>query len=149
MPPSKEKQRLCWNCEGAIALDADFCPYCGVGVAPPTLSENPAPSFTSKGDDFDIPLPPYQSQPPAGEDREELPGDMLEPDPSPRLILLSLITFMGGSFFIIFGLLLLLFAHDSPLVLSWEGDKWWLYILLGIPLMIWGWRYSQKISQGG
>jgi hypothetical protein len=31
------KKRLCWNCEGSVAVNAETCPYCGVSVIPATL----------------------------------------------------------------------------------------------------------------
>lgn len=48
----KNEKKLCWNCDGSIALQQDQCPYCGVDLTTPTSVLDP---FTFQKNNISIP----------------------------------------------------------------------------------------------
>lgn len=50
------KKKLCWNCEGLVALHLENCPYCGVYLSP---TETATQSMSS----FDPPFPSSSFKP--------------------------------------------------------------------------------------
>lgn len=57
-----------------------------------------------------------------------------------REIFLPVFLLSAGSLALLFSLLLLLFAVDGHLTLQWEGEYWYVYALLSIPLLALGWK---------
>ena len=57
------KQRLCWNCEGSVAMTDETCPFCGVSVVPATLDDGSnagfIPPYQMGGVENRVPLSPY------------------------------------------------------------------------------------------
>ncbi len=151
------KKKLCWNCEGNVAWHEEDCPYCGVCVKGPHLEESSKeqrrPSHISalnppyrleQALTTGIPRSPFDIE----EDKEEVEDEKpIEPirrvEPSSLLPLLLLLL---GSLSFVFGLILLLFSKDGVLTLRWNGDYWYLYLLVAIPLLGMGWRVLNRLD---
>lgn len=58
--------------------------------------------------------------------------------------LMSLLMLLPGSIFLLFGLVLYLFAVDGKLHLEWNANYWFVYLVLGSPLLYFGWREVNK-----
>lgn len=157
------KKRLCWNCEGNVSVDAETCPYCGVSVIPACL-DNAASGFTPSYrhedvNDSSIPLSPYAlpvqaEQENAQEDRSldavEAGRDAEDQKPHYdefKRALFASALLLPGSVFFMFGLALLLFSYDGVFTLQWDGTIWFVYLILAIPLLLFGWRYLSKLDQ--
>lgn len=163
------KTRMCWNCEGRVALKEETCPYCGVSVVPASLdgSEEAMPSpyqslFAQYPSENAAPIPPspYASL-------EDMPGQPhahcptaahTEPDEQEDVELpeaavdgfkssfLAILFLLGGSVLFLFGLTLALFSHEGVFTLSWDATLWFIYGGLSLPLLLLGWRILSKLE---
>jgi len=147
------KSRLCWNCEGSVSLAEETCPFCGVSVVPASLDGTP-PSFAppyspSVLQSRDVPPSPYghvEESPfehrkegaMAVEETETLVDEFKKTIQAVTLLL-------SGSVFFIFSLALALFSTNGTFTLQWDGTLWYVYMLLSLPLMIFGWRALLKL----
>jgi hypothetical protein len=115
----KTKRKMCWNCEGNIALEEEVCPYCRASI-----------------------LPALENQPVVEAESEEESQD----DDTTHLAS-TMALLMGGSFFFIFGCLLLFFSEKGYFVLRWSDHYWYLYFLVAIPMILMGVRNLMNLSE--
>jgi hypothetical protein len=159
------RKRLCWNCEGSVSIAEETCPFCGVSVVPAFLEGTilegangsdfipPYSSHASHSNEFDIPKSPYgfiEEDKPLIEE-EQIQKKIEEDDQQPSLdefkrVVTSVTLLLGGSVFFLFSLALLFFSHHGVLTLHWNGDVWFIYILLALPMLIFGWRSLMKLD---
>lgn len=161
MTKPTQKSRLCWQCEGNISANDEVCPYCGVSVRPLGLGDVPyqigkdasqqVPKAPYTPDSFDEPLPldnkielknlqgqeQLQNEPPK--------SNFEDPLYDFKIVTITIVSLLTGVVFLLFGTILLLFAHDGVLNLTWDGRYWYIYLLIGIPLLIYGWRQLMSI----
>lgn len=143
------KKRLCWNCEGSVAQQLETCPYCGVYLSPTehndfgknSFQENnllspPYPQESSKGSR--IPAPPYQGE------AEGHMGEAAEPEETS--LLSTLLFFLSGGTFLLFGLTLWLFSQEGRLTLSWNSDWGLMFFIMALPLLFLGFRGLSKLT---
>lgn len=168
---TKNKERLCWNCEGAVTRDAIFCPFCGSNVATQEspedeeqllakLSQHKSQKLTS------LYKPPYTpSQHSFGLQYSE--HDMFEEEPGkffeePKMKSSSfnssegteISTSVGGVWPIFFmslgmnlltlGLLLFFFSERGKLTLEWNSHYWFVYCVIALPILIFGWKLLKQ-----
>jgi hypothetical protein len=163
---TKPKKKLCWNCEGNVSVKEVMCPYCGVSLHPSTNGGkegqkdhlNPPYKLVNPAHEQHIPLPLYaptaeeteESEPEKEVDQEEeknhskLPLFNSATEASKVVITLALL--IGGSIFFIFSLALLLFSDEGYLTLRWNGSFWFVYLLISIPMLIYGWKFIQTLD---
>lgn len=151
MNAKPKKKKLCWNCEGGVALDVENCPYCGVYLSPTDKPEKNRSSNSALGKSqtepsSEIPIAPYAQDTAEAvqEEPSEIAGEgvsLLGSTLQPLLLLLT------GAVFSIFGLALFLFSHKGVFTLSWNGTYWFLYLLLGVPMLLFGWLSLNKINE--
>lgn len=144
------KQKLCWNCEGRVALELENCPYCAVYLGPAPEddeAEDPiAPPYRlvdAPGDQ--VPASPYASQEEKREEQEE--GEIAATSSDIKQLIFPMGFLSAGALFALFGFVLLLFSHDGVLTLTWNGNLWYAYLLLALPLLFFGWRSLAKSSE--
>lgn len=148
----KQKKRLCWNCEGSISQKDEVCPYCGVSVRPLALGDTPAPYIQEDEfeEDEEEAHPPYESEAEEGDPSSTKDHSLhISSEESLRdfkIITITIASLLAGMIFFFFGMILLLFAHDGILTISWNGTYWYLYLLIGIPLLIYGWKQLKDIK---
>lgn len=128
------KKRLCWNCEGSVSKQLETCPYCGVYLSPTDQSGN---------EDRHLLSPPFPQEATKEETRNELKNEKEEAEEETS-ILASLVLFLSGFTFALFGLALWLFADKGRLTLSWSADWAPLFMLLSLPLLFFGIRSLLK-----
>lgn len=152
-----QKKKLCWNCEGNVSLDDENCPYCGVSVIPASLeipNLHAPPYQMGHIQENVIPRAPYKSEEhldstnEAHADKSKEEGEDIEDTSINEFknILLSLLFLLTGSLFFLFGLTLMLFSHNGLFTLQWNGTMWYIYSLLSIPLLFFGWRALLKLD---
>ncbi len=134
----KNDKRLCWNCDGTVPFDLSSCPYCGVNLEPFHASSFEAALKTKALSES--PVAGALAQPVALQ-KEPVPVPQDGRRESKALILL-----IPGATLALFGLILLLFAKNGTLTLSWKSNFAYLYLLGGAPLLYLGWR-SLKSSE--
>jgi hypothetical protein len=167
-------KKLCWNCDGEVSVYAIQCPYCGTHLGTgqenkvvqskeePAPSYSPGPVGVDVGENNFTPLyPTHQSSledqavtspfpksvaaemPNQGTSsalREEVYGTETSNEALPFVLLLS------GMIFLVFGLILFLFSTQGFLVLKWNASFWPMYLLLSVPLLVFGWRALDSIE---
>lgn len=158
---STVKQKLCWNCEARVDFGVESCPSCGVYLSTSPLLEQSAtinnfstPPYRYVADEQETKIPEssYSFQDPLPETvvHEETKVETITSvSTSPvqimwKLELVPMGLLLAGSIFSLFGLVLLLFSTNGQLTLKWNGEYWYLYLLLGVPFLTFGWRALQK-----
>lgn len=132
MNPKKNK-KLCPHCEGEIDKDALYCLYCGAD-----LGSNL--TLTSKDE---IPEPLYRtSQQESFQD--SVLRDEQEDQEDQASSNLSMPIILSGTLLIVFGLFLLIFSDDGYLTLRWDASFWFVYLVIGLPLLAFGWKLLKK-----
>lgn len=124
----KKRQKLCYHCEGEVDLDVIVCPFCAADLREerPELRIS-SPSTAARVFDEEEPLPLEK-------------GEMVvQPDRSDGSWL-SIAFFTVGIQFFLFGLFTLLFSHHGAVVLQWSASYWFLYCLIGGPLLYFGYK---------
>lgn len=158
------KKKLCWNCEGSVSVAEETCPYCGVSVIPASLDGtthglNPPYQMNQMSGVKEnvVPRSPFAVTQEAQDEKEE--GDVakeadkeeLEDSEVPvddfKNILLSLILLLAGSMFFLFSLTLALFSQGGIFTLQWNSGYWYIYSLLSLPLLFFGWRALLKLDE--
>lgn len=141
------KKKLCWNCEGSVAKHLETCPYCGVYLSPsqqdlqeaPSKTLNPPFPSSKKSPASSLGKPPFQD-----ENAEEVAEDAHEEEESSEReegsFLSPLLMFIAGTSFGLFGLSLWLFSEGGRLTLSWSEDWASVFMLIALPLLIFGGR---------
>lgn len=156
---AKSKKKLCWNCEGSVSLQVENCPYCGVYVSPENEGKDNlfAPPYSSQLETKqDIPVPPYALNNTTAEETTSLQDDDLQESEDEKTsdevvdqikdFIQPMILLLAGTVFFIFGLTLLLFSHEGVFTLKWNGNYWFLYLLISLPMLGFGWITLQKIK---
>ncbi len=154
-----KKKKLCWNCEGDVARSTANCPYCGVYLHPEEEpeSENPpvpedayTPPYNldeSPEEDAVIPQAPYPTH--------EEPSPMQETPIASALpknyegwkqIVIPLSLLMAGSVFFLFSFLMLLFSQNGYFSLRWDASYWFVYLLVALPLLYFGWQSLETLE---
>lgn len=124
------KRKLCWHCEGGVALEEDNCPYCGVYLHP----EEPLPQRESAT----IQLPSHNDN---DDDEEESFSSPVEEVAIPSVTFFkALALLLVGSTLAFFALALFLFNENGLFTLQWDASRWYLYATVAIPLLYLGWR---------
>lgn len=149
------KKKLCWNCEGRVTFQDENCPLCGVYLSPLSSEEKEmkeslfSPPYRVKHneeEDQEAPPSPYKVEPEASTNTREKVIKVESPFLSKemRTIVLPLILLLSGSVFFLFGIALLLFSQNGVFTLQWNGGHWYLFFILGMPMLFYGWRSLQQ-----
>lgn len=136
----KTKKKLCWNCEGDVVLNAANCSFCGVSLEVAAMEEEKkdpfAPPYRLEPNPDQIPTAPYPLSPEAKEEQASK---------DPRSLVLGLTLLLLGSTCALFSLILWLFSSpEGILTLRWNGNYWFVYLLVSLPMLYLGWKTTQK-----
>lgn len=134
------KTKLCWNCEGSVSRSAENCPYCAVYLSPEKEDLSQDPPYSKQ-----IPKAPYN--PVEQEEVIGLPEAQELATTGFRGAFLPLILLSTGLISLFFSLILFLFAENGKLTLQWDGSYWYIYLLLALPLLYFGWRYLETTDR--
>ena len=101
----------------------------------------------------EVPPPLYQLHLHTEEESEEPQAPAEEIASSYSLLqslkqdLLPILFLMAGSLFMLFGIVLLLFAQDGFLTLQWKGSYWIYFVLFSLPILYFGWKYWRELDE--
>ncbi|MBP9841253.1 MAG: hypothetical protein KBC64_02370 [Simkaniaceae bacterium] len=157
----QERQKMCWNCDADVSVEATYCPFCGtdlmvgnesdkgkeVGHRSETLQESLASLYK----------PPYSS----GREEQgntsseihrispdhDLSAFLVEDkkDPTARLGYGWCLIFLSiGTFLVTLSLLLLFLSKDGKLILEFNARSWFLYGASGAPLLFLGYKLLNR-----
>lgn len=159
---AKTKTKLCWNCEGSVAINQENCPYCSVYLSPPNYDESseeeveeisPPYRMTTSKEDQQVPASPFSTDDPQHTNEEPAPKDNVEALAAPsvsetdmKAVLLPLTLLLAGSVTLLFGVIMLLFSNQTTLTLQWNGSYWFAWMLSAVPLLFFGWKTLQKVT---
>lgn len=120
---AQKKMKLCNHCDGMVDMDVIICPYCGNDVS----------EIEDREESNKDPLypPPYKPQ---TEKKEETKQEKSEK----KFTFLPFILFSLGVNILLFGLFLFLFSTKGELFLRWKATYWFVYVLIGLPLIFIG-----------
>lgn len=149
------KKKLCWNCEGNVAIDIDNCPYCAVYLHASELEGgthwNRGYSPSTKTEE--IPAPPYRIQTPEDqveilneEESDEKLSSWLSLFSQLKSDLFPMLFLMAGSVFFLFGVVLLLFSQNGTLTLQWQESHGFYFLFMAFPLIVYGWKFLQQLE---
>jgi hypothetical protein len=158
----KKRQKLCYNCEGEVDLDVIVCPFCAADLREekPELERSSFSSsvatvkqlnaehslYPSHGKD-DLSLrSPAPSSPIEQEALQEEAAVPFEEKPkAAKSIFSALILFTLGVQLFLLGVLLVIFSDRGMMILKWDASLWFLYIFASIPLLLFGYRFLNKL----
>lgn len=149
---AKLKKKMCWNCDATLASHEEHCSLCGVYQNSESMGESEvqnnlyAPPYKSsslkEAVQQNIPNSPYSFT--KDEEVTEPESKEVEALNDPLLPTMLLI---GGSVLFIFSLALYLFSHNGILTLQWNAKMWFIYTILGMGMLIFGWYKSTHLSE--
>lgn len=151
-----ERLKMCNGCEGRIPLEASSCPYCGAQWEEKLrhASSGPQPLFkaqTLQESLASLYNPPYSSAPPTPEQRREALERTLYPQDGHAAalgeqvieesgVLWPTLLLSLGAQLLCVGLLQLLLSERGVLRLEWNSHYWFLFCLLALPLLVFGYK---------
>lgn len=183
MQSQKRQQKICWNCEGAVSIEALYCPYCGsdmqaqieMSSEPESMQESPhyhpkistetsnlaslyKPPYSPNQRGFGVPN--FKEEKPMQEDFYHAEEQVIyeqksekasreEPTQRVEVGLWPLLFLSIGMNLLTLGLLLFFFSDKGKLVLQWNSYYWFVYCILAVPLLMFGWKllHSQQSSE--
>ena len=149
------RKKLCWNCEGSVSLEVENCPYCAVYLSPISLNSgdkennlfSPPYNLRNSSEEQQIPAPPYSHDKIEEGTTAHLPLKSMLIEKKQLENLLPLILLLTGMQFFIFGFAMWLFAKNGTFFLQWNASYWFIYFVLGIILLGFGWRILQRSEE--
>lgn len=144
----KKRLKMCPHCDGQIDLDAVVCPYCGR-----ELMMNKKPEETKNSTEFlsrtpeetsaSLYPPPYQPKihdPIEQQEEAPLMQENVTKQEEKENLLWPTLLFSFGVNLLLIGLFLLFFSKQGELLLRWNGHFWFVYLLLGLPIAVLGYK---------
>jgi hypothetical protein len=129
---ANQKKRLCWNCDGTVDVHLSHCTYCGAEL----LRDQEAMEQEFSHEDEEESVFEEEGQfEEEEEEREHEPARIRQ-----RSLTLPFMLMVPGTLLGLFGLMVWLFSHDGALELRWDASYWYIYVLLSLPLLVFGWR---------
>lgn len=171
-----DRQKICANCDGRIAIEAEQCPYCAAPCSIPPQPQAPTPLFDHKSIQDSLTslyTPPYannKSAPDMKYDKDKIKPksfvkeshenqlnaslgkvgysssapiieqEKVQQEKSSFAPLLFLL--LGGNLLII-ALLQLFFSEGGILRLEWQSKYWYIYALIGLPVLYMGYKKAE------
>lgn len=133
---TSEKFKICPSCDGKAPLEVVICPYC-------------ASSFTDVGPKNKTTLsssysPPYSAEratPSHNESKINKPQEaQVAPISKEKSSFLPIALLTIGSNLLMLSMLLLILGRNGKVELEWSSSYWMLYLILGAPLIFFGFR---------
>ncbi len=144
-----QRTKMCPNCEGNVAMEVSICPYCGSSIF--TKNENnPKTNDNVKSLSYEETL--ASLYPPPYKPKVVETSDSLEKEEESKVVegkeveefgknsLLPTILFWIGVNLVVFSLILLFFSKNGFLLLKWNSNYWYLYSLISLPLLYFGFK---------
>lgn len=152
-----QRTKMCPNCEGNVALEVSICPYCGCSVFDKAENTNEQKSLdNNKSMSHEETLaslypPPYKPKVADTESSFEKEEEINTPQVKEEVMennksLVPTILFWTGVNILIFSLILLFFSKNGFLYLKWNASYWYLYSLISLPLLYFGFKGINNIK---
>jgi hypothetical protein len=141
----KKRLKLCPYCDGQLDLDVIVCPFCGNEVAEKKREEAPISKlYTPQVTESSLYPPPYQPIREEPEDifmrQEPIQKEAAMEAPQEKSAFLPTLLFSLGINLVLVGFFILFFSRHGELLLRWDSRFWFVYVLLALPLIFFGYR---------
>jgi hypothetical protein len=165
---TQKQERICSSCEGTISASSTFCPFCGTDFSFEKGDDN-EDSFASQAiqemtnlsslykppytpNQKGLGVPAYQENQVSSYDEatytyQQPSNSSTEQTARVEVGLWPLLFLSIGMNLLTIGLLLFFFSDKGKLILEWNSYYWFLYCLLGTPLLMFGWRLLQSSEE--
>ncbi len=164
----EELTKMCPSCDGSISMDAIFCPYCGSNVfeknenLPDQKTEDDVKSLSYEETLSSLYPPPYKPkaiqtatskyyeqdndvEKDEDENQEKLEKESVS-EANEKNALIPTALFWTGINILVFSILLLVFSQNGVLYLKWNAKFWFLYSLISIPLVYFGFKGLKQLD---
>lgn len=143
----RKKMKMCGSCDAMVDLEVIICPYCGGDVS--EVSEDPykEEGYVKDGKrelSLDETMTSLYPPPYSMEEVEEEAKEKVEVSKKSSIIL-PFIMFSLGVNLLFFAIFLLSFSKDGEIFLRWNTSYWFIYVILGLPLLFFGNRFLTKV----
>lgn len=136
------KKKLCWHCEGSVALADAHCPYCGVYLDP---EANPKETKVVPANELGLfkkeehqPYNPFPSNNTI--DLSLLSRDLIGP-------LFALSFLMCGTTIGLLALFLFAFSEVEAITFRLYTAYWPLFLLIALPMLFGGWKFLTRMNE--
>lgn len=155
MDTTSYTSKMCWNCDGHVGVDSHYCPYCGTDLyqdSPKeensfqkTLSSMYKPPYNPTRTTLGVPSYEENNNVHYDDEDEEDEEEDYESDPeinakSNDMGIWPLLFLSMGMNLMTLGLLLFFFSDGGKLTLEWNSHYWFIYCVLSVPLLMFGWK---------
>lgn len=148
-----EKMRMCPYCEGTVPLESSSCRFCGSSFD--ESLDRMKGAFREERED------PYYN-PPYSPDADNLKDSVYHPESKEQAEslsteeeemnqeeekghILALMLLSAGGMLFTLSILLLFFSEHGRVTLEWKSRYWSLYMILGLPLLYYGFKKLRKL----
>jgi hypothetical protein len=151
----KKRQKMCGHCEGEVDLDVIVCPFCAADlreekneISKPIYNPTAAlKNLSTQASLYPPHYAPKAAAPAAAVAEEAAPATENAEEEPTQMIWGPVLLMTLGAQLLLFGLFMLFFSQNGQLVLKWDARLWFFYILASIPLLAFGYKAVNKISE--
>jgi hypothetical protein len=153
----KKRMKMCPYCEGQVEISAAICPFCGTEIGHINENEGSTKDVRSLSPQETLASlypPPYRAKaedslqknapsfPKETLKEEEIFEESKEQADKaiPESIFLPLFLFSLGINLLLLSFFLFFFSSNGEVMLHWKGYWWVVYFLIGLPLLIFGYK---------
>ncbi len=154
-----KRLKLCPHCEGRIEIDAVSCAYCGRNISEKVRYDeiyNEEPRNFSGNDSLSsLYPPPYrpkvfdeEEETQFEEENEEEIEDISqeESEPASNDYVWSTVLLSVGINLLLLSLFMIFFSKDGQILLQWNAKYWFLYFLLAVPFIYYGYKRLSRVD---
>lgn len=139
-----ERQKMCPNCDGQVAVEASQCPFCfaTLKVDSATKGQSLQESLASYYNPPKTPSAEMETKPSTTKTSENTPAAAMEAHDTKAFWPILMLT-VGGNLFTL-GILQFFFSENGVVRLEISSSFWFLYLLIAIPLFYLGVRRANR-----
>lgn len=146
-----DRQKMCSNCNGRVAVESSECPYCAHEF-PESSKNNSFKHQTLQDSLTSLYKPPYSagkvsSSPYEAPQAPSMPASAAvaeeEPKEDAKGDFWALFALIVAGNLLTLGLLQFFFSEEGTLRLEWDSSYWYLYCLIALPLFYLGFKKAQ------
>ena len=148
-----EKMRMCPYCEGTVPLESSSCRFCGSSFDEGEARMKGAFREEKDNSYYNPPYAPsaesseqsvyYPENDAPLEDASYQEEDVDVEEEKGHILALALLS--AGAMLFTLSMLLFFFSEHGRLVLEWKSRYWSLYMILGLPLLYYGFKKLRKL----
>jgi hypothetical protein len=145
---TKTNKKLCWNCEGNVEKEAVQCHYCGVTLKPSYEDdEDETPASMSSNNKIASERSSRISADENLDNSDWSNAGNSEKTAESHIISIPFALLLSGIVLFLFSFMLLFFSKDGVLILKWNSQYWFIYLMVALPLLLFGWKLLKSSEE--